>query len=463
MALASSPTFSLTPSPQPQTLSTNYITSFDFSDTELPATYSEQFEIYGDRTIAKFLKMASAEFPCASDLIKWAEEGRLHPVSTGVARTISTDIFEFGSATPNTHSLRARQMVMVHDPATGVLEKGIVESITDTNTVVIKSYENAALGWTVGTSGLTVLIFGSEFRKGTTGMTGALEAPKTIKENNPIIIKDKYEISGTDMTQIGWVEVSTENGGSGYLWYLKSEHETRLRYNDYLEMSMVEGIPAESGSGAAGVGSANGGAAQGTKGFFYEVEENGNVFNGIMTAKSDFDSIIKRLDKQGSIAENTMHLNRTQSLAIDDYLAQQNSYGAGGTSYGLFNNSEQMALNLGFTGFHRGGYEFYKQSWRYLNDPASRGAIEGTAAVNGVMVPAGTKTVEDKVLGKKIRLPFLHVKYRKTAVEDRRYKTWLTGSAGGASNSDLDAMEVHFLSERALITIGANNFVILKG
>ena len=46
--------------------------------------------------------------------------------------------------------------------------------------------------------------------------------------------------------------------------------------------------------------------------------------------------------------------------------------------------------------------------------------------------------------------------------EDRKMKSWDVGSAGGASNSDKDAMEVHFLSERALCTLGANNFFLFK-
>ena len=72
-------------------------------------------------------------------------------------------------------------------------------------------------------------------------MTGSVDAGFQQFSNSPIIIKDKYSISGSDAAQIGWVEVTTENGASGYLWYLKSEHETRLRFEDYLEMSMVEG------------------------------------------------------------------------------------------------------------------------------------------------------------------------------------------------------------------------------
>ncbi len=175
---------------------------------------------------------------------------------------------------------------------------------------------------------------------------------------------------------------------------------------------------------------------------------------------SDFDTIVQRLDKQGAIAENTLFINRQFSFDIDDMLAAQNSYGAGGTSYGLFDNDEQMALNLGFTSFRR-GYDFYKTDWKYLNDATLRGGLVG-GAVNGVLVPAGTMNVYDQVLGKNAKRPFLHVRYRASEAESRRYKTWMTGSAGGAQTSDLDAMEVNFLSERALCTLGANNFFIFK-
>ena len=182
---------------------------------------------------------------------------------------------------------------------------------------------------------------------------------------------------------------------------------------------------------------------------------------GIPSTLANFDSIIGRLDKQGAIEENVLFVNREMSFDIDDMLAAQNSYGAGGTSYGLFDNDEQMALNLGFTGFRR-GYDFYKSDWKYLNDPTMRGDLTN-GVVNGLLVPAGSTTVYDQVLGKNAKRPFLHVRYRASETEDRRYKTWITGSAGGAMNSDLDAMEVHFLSERAVCTMGANNFFLFEG
>ncbi len=154
-----------------------------------------------------------------------------------------------------------------------------------------------------------------------------------------------------------------------------------------------------------------------------------------------------------------LFLNRTTALAFDDMLGAINANYDGGTSFGVFNNSEQMALNLGFSGFRRGSYDFYKTDWKYLNDASTRG-IAADASINGVLVPAGTSTVYDQSLGQNIRRPFLHVRYRASEADDRRMKSWLTGSVGGAATSSLDAMEVHFLSERCLCVQGANNFVL---
>jgi hypothetical protein len=186
---------------------------------------------------------------------------------------------------------------------------------------------------------------------------------------------------------------------------------------------------------------------------------------------ADFDSIVARLDKQGAIEENVLFVNRDMSFDIDDMLATLNGYNgtgsANGASFGLFDNDNEMALNLGFSGFRR-GYDFYKSDWKYLNDPTMRGGLATnttsglTGTITGLLVPAGSTSVYDQVMGKNAKRPFLHVRYRATEAENRRYKTWITGSAGGASNSDLDAMEVNFLSERCVCTLGANNFVLFR-
>ena len=123
-----------------------------------------------------------------------------------------------------------------------------------------------------------------------------------------------------------------------------------------------------------------------------------------------------------------------------------------------------MALNLGFSGFRRGSYDFYKSDWKYLNQLDGRGGINAAntvGAIRGVMVPAGTSSVYDQMLGRNLTRPFLHVRYRASETDNRYMKTWVTGSVG-AVTSDLDAMEVHYLSERALVTQGANNFFLMN-
>tara|TARA_R100000734_G_C3318620_1_gene112978 strand:+ start:1360 stop:2781 length:1422 start_codon:yes stop_codon:yes gene_type:complete len=469
-AVQATPGFALQPSAEQVPLVSNYITNFDFLNQYLPDTFEKEFERYGNRTIAGFLRMVGAEMPSNSDLIKWAEQGRLHVKYTNCASGANAaadtaTITVNDTLVPGSGSIAIRvgQTVMITDNAGSGANKGIVTSVDTANGTFDVAYYEA--GGQVGGTGLTrtVFIYGSEFKKGANGMSGSLEADDNIFSNSPIIIKDKYAVSGSDMAQIGWIEVTTENGATGYLWYLKSEHETRLRFDDYLETAMIEAVPAEANSGAIAVTGDVGN--KGSEGIFYVVENRGNVWGGgNPTALADFDAVISRLDKQGSIEENVIFVDRDFSFDIDDMLAAQNSYGAGGTSYGLFDNDKDMALNLGFTGFRR-GYDFYKSDWKYLNDPSMRGGLPtgaNSGRINGLLVPAGSTTVYDQILGKNAKRPFLHVRYRASETEDRRYKTWITGSAGGAATSDLDAMEVNFLSERAVCTMGANNFFLFQ-
>jgi hypothetical protein len=472
MSVQATPGFNLQPSAEQVALQSNYITDFDFLNQYLPDTYEKEFERYGNRTVSSFLRMVGAEMPSNSDLIKWAEQGRLHikyvNCTTTVLVNADTTTFTINDTlNPGTGgiAIRVGQTIMLTPKtvaalATATVNKAIVTAVdTAAGTIEVAFYEANGMSNSDAATIYEVFIYGSEFKKGTTGMEGSLEADDEIFENSPIILKDKYAVSGSDMAQIGWVEVTTENGANGYLWYLKSEHETRLRFDDYLETSMIEAVPAATNSGAAAATGIVGN--KGSEGVFYSVENRGNVWAGANPSDlAAFDTIIQRLDKQGAIEENVLFLDREFGFNIDDMLAEQNSYGSGGSSYGLFDNDKEMALNLGFTGFRR-GYDFYKSDWKYLNDPTMRGGLVN-GKINGLLVPAGSTTVYDQIMGKNAKRPFLHVRYRASETENRRYKTWMTGSAGGASNSDLDAMEVNFLSERAVCTLGANNFFLFK-
>ena len=453
------------PAPVKQTLSTNYLSftggSNDWSQQYLPELYEAEVERYGDRSIASFLRMVGAEMPMSSDQVVWSEQGRLHLKYTG-ALVIATGVVTIANS--GTHAIRVGQTVKIKGGSSDKIDNAYVSAVNaGATTLTLKRYGAAAFDTSGNTftnnETVTLFVIGSEFAKATAGMTGAVTPSFKSFTNKPIILKDKYEVSGSDASQIGWVEITGENGQSGYLWYLKAEGDTRTRFEDYLEMSMVEGELAASGSGAAGVTGIGG-----TEGLFAAIEDRGHVTAGVdgNTATedlADFDEILKKLDTQGAIEENMLFVNRDVALNIDDMLAAQNSYGTGGTSYGVFSNSEDMALNLGFSGFRRGSYDFYKTDWKYLNDITTGGSFTN---IRGVLAPAGTSTVYDQTLGKNIKRPFLHVRYRASQADDRRMKSWTTGSVGGATTSDLDAMEVHYLSERCLVVQGANNFMLLN-
>ena len=479
--MALSPLFGdITPSQKQQLLDTNYLKFNDgtngtdtFAQQYLPEIYAAEVERYGNRTLSGFLRMVGAEMPMTSDQVIWSEQNRLHISYSDCTSDQNVTVTIPVSATVR-NVISVGQTIVILDDAGNEAKAVVTSSNQTTGALTVAPYGSADLSG-LGTT-VKIFVFGSEYAKGSstpnnTATTGAyngyvsVDPDFTQYSNSPIIIRNKYVVSGSDTAQIGWVEVATEDGTSGYLWYLKAESETRLRFEDYLEMSVVEGEKAAASSGAEGAG------YKGTEGLFAAINSRGNVeagFNAAPSQLGEFDNILKNLDTQGAIEENMLFLNRETSLGFDDMLAGLNGGNAGaGSAYGLFENSEDMALNLGFSGFRRGSYDFYKTDWKYLNDASTRGGfVEAAAtsaptyAIDGVLVPAGTSTVYDQILGTNIRRPFLHVRYRASQADDRRMKSWLTGSVGGAFTSDLDAMEVNFLSERCLCVQGANNFVL---
>jgi hypothetical protein len=500
MAITAGDNLNSVPSSRKQTLATNYLdlassTGQGWAQQYVPDLMEKEAEVFGPRTISGFLAQVGAEEAMTADQVVWSEQSRLHlsykghiedkDATGGGTITIEADI-DGNTDSIASHGIRLNDTIIVANSE--AVAKCIVSNVSSA-VITVRPYGFITLeaaGFTTenGTQDTTILVYGSEYGKATGYYTN--DAASRVAEthsanepqfksfsNKPIIMKDYYEVSGSDASRVGWVEVSSEAGANGYLWYLKAESDTRARFTDYVEMAMLE---AEKTSDAASSVELlvddylrADGDVVGTEGLFAAIESRGNVSSGITgvnaaTDLAEFDAILAEFDKQGAIEENMFFLNRATSLAIDDMLASMNSYGAGGTSYGVFDNSEDMALNLGFSGFRRGSYDFYKSDFRYLNDLATRGGINaaaGSNAIRGVVIPAGSSSVYDQTVGASIRRPFLHVRFRASQTDDRRMKTWVTGSVGAATSA-LDAMQMHFLTERCLITQGANNFMLLK-
>jgi len=239
---------SITPMPTKTALPTNYI-NFQAAGFEqwtqqyLPELYEAEVERYGNRTLSGFLRMVGAEMPMTSDQVIWSEQNRLHIAYESVDRT--ADVLDAGLTG---HAIKINNTIVLSNGF--VTAKCLVSAVT-ANTVTVAPYEAADLDTIFGagvTTGFKLFVYGSEFPKGVRNNQKSLEPVLKTYNNNPIIIKDFFEVSGSDAAQIGWIEVAAEDGTAGYFWYMKAEAETRLRFEDYLEMMCVEGEKAAVGS-----------------------------------------------------------------------------------------------------------------------------------------------------------------------------------------------------------------------
>ena len=349
---------SIVPSSVQATLTSNYLNfanggGNDFAQQYLPEIYEAEVERYGNRTLAGFLRMVGAEMPMMSDQVVWSEQNRLHisyenvqcqvvggpeignrltiPVTAGANQNIRNVIFK-------------NMTVVIMDPANPAFtvkaivtqsgtQDGLAAGVFD-----VIPYTRANVNTTaVILTGLKVFVYGSEFEKGSTLANASgqsIEPQLSVFSNKPIIIRNRYAVSGSDTAQIGWVEVAAEDGTSGYLWYLKAEGETRLRFEDYLEMSMIEGELANAAQATAIAGSAllNFPAAAaapagtiGTEGLFAAINNGGNVLSGYAGSLQDFDAVLENLDSQGAIEENMLFLDRKTELLFDNMLADRKS------------------------------------------------------------------------------------------------------------------------------------------
>ena len=256
-----SPVFgSLIPTPKKQALEGNYLNftdgTSDFAQQYLPEIYEAEVERYGNRTLGGFLRMVGAEMPMTSDQVVWSEQNRLHisyenviATATGaVGAKVSTLTIPVGGAgaTLIENVVSPGSTIVVMNPATGaelncyVVASGATPGSTlAAGALTVAPYTQEALDQNVGTDvdlvtgtpNLKIFVYGSEYKKGTGDSNRISVTPSfTQYSNSPIIIKDKYAINGSDTAQIGWVEVATESGQGGFLWYLKAESETRLRF-----------------------------------------------------------------------------------------------------------------------------------------------------------------------------------------------------------------------------------------
>jgi hypothetical protein len=389
---------------------------------------------YGKQGITGFLSMVGAvKAQAVADEVTYWEEARLHQLQVGTA---ANDL-------EVTAASAAAIVVRENDVVLSGSDRFFVSDITGLVITLVALDGSAVLA--AGAVSLSVI--GNLYAQGSDQPNGGFEA-NVVKRTNPfMIMKEAYKVSGSQATNIGWINL----GNGDYRWYMKGEADTRQRFMDKREMMLLLGEKTSAVSGVSG-----------SEGYFAAIEDRGIVATGTdadFAALADIDQIIVELDKQGGAAEYAMYVDRATDLALDDMIAGGGASLSAATSgvagqFGAFNNDKDMAVELGFRTFGRGGYTFHKHDFKLLNDPT----LLSGADFAGVMIPMAK--VADAKTGDKA--PALEINYKATNGYSREMEHWMTGSILGASNATEDSVQFNYRSECNLITRAANRHVLLK-
>lgn len=423
----------------------NYVALGELLEYNKPDNMDLYVKTFGDQGITGFLELTGAKKNAGtSDQIQYWEEGRLHKSFTGTVGTTSTAYGNMSMTVATGAGARVNDVLLNQENGDVLL----VEASLGSTTMHVRSLAGVTLQQATAAA---FSVIGNIAAQGASQPDDFYQTEINKRTQDFIIARETFHVNGSQASNVGWINT----GNGDYRWYLKGENDTRKRFMDQREMLMLFG------ERQAGTSAGNDGIV-GTEGYFSALSDRGIVSSGFGNAAtlSEIDDIILELDAQGAPSEYAMYLNRAASLNIDDILAAgvgDTITGGLASQFGAFNNSQDMAVNLGFKSFTRGGYTFHKHDWKLLNDPTLAGTqVDASVGgfYKGAMVPM--TQVADARTGE--RAPSLQMYYK----QDREMNHWVEGGdVLGFKTNNEDVAKFHYRSECALVTRGANQHVLL--
>ena len=424
---------------------------------------------YGNQGITGLLELVGAKKECTQTNFQHYEEAFIHntvtvtfPSASGAGSITLTHVATGDNTdalggddeiiTGNTdHPVRVGDLLMTSQGDILYVD-GVNDGGTPTFTIHNTQGTNwLGTGYTTGNHTLTII---GNTHAENSGQPASIMPRVHTYENNVMIIKESFEVSGTEATNVIYFKVDNEKMGSGYLWYLKGEADTYKRFLDYCELQLILGKKHDASASADVVG-------RGTEGLLDFIESKGQSMDLGSTAitMADFDAVVKSLDKYRGAKEYALYAGIDLSLDIDDLLAAQGAYAAGGANYGTFSNKKDMALNLGFNSFSRGGYTFHKKTYDLFNHPKLMGATGFNYPGYGICIPMDSQ--RDAKSGGKI--PSLRIRYKAANGYSREMEHWLTGSAVLKNKTnESDNLKSHYRTERGFEGFAPNRFMLFK-
>lgn len=417
-----------------QSGASNSFASFgDFIDTVNEPEYvrSIQKKYNEELGITALLMMQGAEFPVSRDTeLYHYEDVRSFVDGSATAGGAITAGSTTGAITftDANHSVRDEDNLVINGRTL------VHVTSTTTNTFVAVPYA-AAWDITVGSGeAVDYFVSGNEFAKGTNQPTEYLIDNVERIESKLMIMKDRFTMTGSQMTDKTWIDGL--KGTGAYIY--RAEEKGFMRFKAYEEMTMVYGQEAEN---------SNLSNLQGTKGLFKQIKDRGNVVGDYLTSLSDYEDLTEVLDAVSAPVAYAQFTDSRQFNLSQNLISEA----TGLVSYGLFDNSADRMVSFGFKGLGISGYEFYLKKWNLLNNPQLGGKRK---AYKGVMVPMGTvKTQEGN-------LPNLSILHKQLGSESRNFKTQISGFGYNDPNG-FDGLNVDYLSEKGFRGVAMNSFVLI--
>jgi hypothetical protein len=452
-----------------------YVSLGNLIDPTKPSNMDLLVKTFGDQGITGFLELTGATKSVATaDEAQWWEEGRIHrymrgdlaaQATAGNAAVFTIDQIDGVAVTAAADGANeANNYVRLNDII--LLANGrrfIVTAYTtdDTYQISLLPLDKQTVS---AVNDIQANVIGNLYAQGTSQPTQFYQTQITKRTNPLFITKETFHVTGSAATNIGWVDI----GNGDYRWFVKGEMDTRKRFLNQREaMLMYNQLSART----TGTQLTTGGIV-GSEGYFSAIENRGIVADGDESlfgagGMSDIDGIILAIDKEGGAPEYAMYVDLATSLAVDNMVAGGANSGTLTSNgvmgqYGAFNNKPEMAIQLGFKSFTRGGYTIHKHDWKLLNDPTLGGVFANTTtagAVVGAMLPLAN--VADPKTGD--RSPALEMVYKSAGGYSRDVEHWVTGGGVLGYNTDGDDLaKFNYRSEVALVTRAANQHVLLK-
>lgn len=423
----------------------NYVDLGNYlDDVNKPDNREDLVRTYGDQLITGPLAMlqmvGATKTQSYNDNVQYWEEARLHKTQDGtIAATSPSDAGAKTVTTTTDHTIVTGDVVQING--------NIIARATSTGakTYTVIPYK-ASWGVTFAANEfIQVHKIGSEFAQGT-DQPDEFELSNLVLRTKPhMITKFTYAASGSQMGNIGWVK--DPETGSLY-WYQKGLEDQRKRAKNYHESMATFAVEAANSN-------LTGSNINGAEGYVAAVEDRGIVKNGYVTDMSDIDELVTILRKQGGANEYIFFTNTQQEFFVDNMVAA--SAGNSQASYGVFDNREDMAVNLGFKSFKRGGITFHCKPLPILIDPKFGGQTE---FYKGFMIPMDSTT--DPKTG--INSPLLELNIKGYDNGAMRYmEHWMEGGVNGVYTNGDDKRVFNWRSEYNLVTRAANRHVVVEG